>query len=304
MSINPSPLLNHPLVTFLVPCFNYGNYLQACIDSITAQTYRHIEILILDDASTDDTPEIARQLVRDDARIRYHRNPQNIGHLANYNQGIQQAEGELIWLISADDCLAKNTILADFVRAFEIHPNLGYAFCRVQIIDENNTPHPQFIPRQDYPGLPEEPTFFSGHDFFKRLIRANFVPAPSTIARKACYETYGLFHPALTHSGDWYNWLVFALGFNVYYNPSPQVYYRKHSANMHRSYTKPAHAVENSLLCYQEVLKQLHQYQMPKSLHWITRLAMARFKRQHQLAMNFSEKLLARKFFSCYLSSR
>ncbi len=288
---DPKPVLQKPLVTFLVPCYNYGNYLRSCIDSIASQTYRHIEILILDDASTDNTPEIARKLTESDDRIRYRRNEQNIGHLANYNRGIEEARGELIWLISADDCLAVSDVLADFVRVFETRPNLGYAFCRVQVIDENSQPRQQFVPRQGYAGLPDEPVFFGGHPFFRRLIKANFVPAPSTIARKACYEEYGLFHPALTHSGDWYNWLLFSLGYDVYYDPSPRVFYRKHSANMHRTYEKPAHAVENSLLCYREVQKKLLEHKAPQSLRWLTRLAVARFKRQHNLPLSPAEKL-------------
>ena len=268
-------------LTFLVPCYNYAQYLTECVSSIQAQTFQDWELLILDDASTDDTPAIAERLANEDSRIRYYRHEQNIGHLANYNWGIQKAAGELIWLISADDCLASHSIAEEFVTQFQTNPALGFGFCRVQCIDGNSDPYDKKIPRNAYHLLPETKSqVFSGHTFFRRLIQENFVPAPSTVARKICYSESGLFRSELTHSGDWFNWLVFSLGRDVYYDPDPKVYYRKHNNNMHLTYEKPRQALENTLLCYQMVEDYLYTNDYSRQLKQALRFAKAKFMKK------------------------
>lgn len=280
-----------PYLTFLVPCFNYARYLRECVASIQAQSFTDWEMLILDDASTDETPAVARRLSSEDKRVRYHRRERNIGHLANYNDGIKRAAGELIWLISADDCLARPDVVAEFVAQFQESPQLGLAFSRVQCIDEQSNPYDKFIPRKDYGRLPEEPTLFPGHEFFSILLKENFVPAPGAVARKVCYEKNDYFNMALTHSGDWYNWLLFSLDWDVYYQPEAKVYYRKHQQNMHMTYEKPRHALENSLLCYTELESRLRRGDYPDSLLRQTELAKLNFMKKNGFGLSPLEKL-------------
>ncbi len=281
----------NPQVSFLVPCFNYARYLSACIQSIQAQTFQDFEILILDDASTDETPQLADTLTKADARISYYRHDQNIGHLQNYNFGIERAQGDLIWLISADDALACPDVLAGFVQRFTQHPKLGFAFCRVQCMDADGQPYDKFIPNPRGVALPSQPKLFKGRELFPQLIKANFVPAPSTIARKACYEQYGLFHPQLTHSGDWYNWLLFCLDWDVWFEPATKVYYRKHQQNMHLTYEKPRHALENTLLCYQALEAFLIAQHYPGTLLQQSRLARLQFMHKNGFELTLSQKL-------------
>lgn len=280
-----------PVLTFLIPCFNYARYLPECVASIQAQSYTDWELLILDDASTDETPALAQELANQDNRIQYHRHPQNIGHLANYNEGIERAQGELIWLISADDCLAHPNVVEEFVNQFQANPKLGFAFSRVQCIDEHSQPYEKFIPRQGYEHLPTEASLLQGKDFFTMLLKENFVPAPGAVARKVCYKRVGNFHMALTHSGDWYNWLTFSLDWDVYYQPQAKVYYRKHQQNMHMTYEKPRHAIENTLLCYTELEQYLRQGHYPKELLHKTELAKLQFKRKNGFSLSLPEKL-------------
>lgn len=289
-----------PQVSFLVPCFNYARYLRACIQSIQAQTFQNFEILILDDASTDETPRLAAELRATDSRIAYFRHEQNLGHLKNYNFGIERAKGDLIWLISADDALADADVLSGFVQRFIQHPTLGFAFCRVQCMDADGQPYDKFIPNPETIALPSQPTLFKGHQLFRQLIKANFVPAPSTIARKACYEQYGLFHPQLTHSGDWYNWLLFCLDWDVWFEPAAKVYYRKHQQNMHLTYQKPRHALENTLLCYQALEAFLKTQNYPETLLQQSRSARLQFMHKNGFRMTLREK--SRRIIGKFLS--
>ena len=98
-----------PKVTFIVPCYNLAHVLPECVNSILSQSFSDFEVLIMDDCSPDNTPEVARSF--SDARVRHVRNEKNQRHLANYNKGIKLAKGEYVWLISADDRLRKPYVL-------------------------------------------------------------------------------------------------------------------------------------------------------------------------------------------------
>src|ERR1700754_1046169 len=101
--------IKNPKVTFFVPCYNLAHLLPECINSILAQTYGDFEVLIMDDCSPDNTAEVARSFR--DPRVQHVRNPENLGHLKNYNKAIAMARGAYIWLISADDKLRTPYVL-------------------------------------------------------------------------------------------------------------------------------------------------------------------------------------------------
>ena len=81
-----------PIVSFVVPCYRLAHLLPECISSILAQTYQDFEILIMDNCSPDNTPEVARSF--DDPRVKHIRNEVNLGHLRNFNKGIATSRGK------------------------------------------------------------------------------------------------------------------------------------------------------------------------------------------------------------------
>jgi glycosyltransferase involved in cell wall biosynthesis len=87
-------------ISVIIPCYNYGKYLGEAIESVTAQTREPIEIIVMDDASTDNTSEVAKSFP-----VRYVRNPRNLGASENFNLGIRLARGEYILHLDADDRL-------------------------------------------------------------------------------------------------------------------------------------------------------------------------------------------------------
>ena len=104
----------NPTVSFVVPCYKLAHLLGECVDSILGQTYRDFEVLIMDDCSPDNTAEVAQSFT--DPRVRHVRNEPNLGHLRNYNKGIELARGKYVWLISADDRLRRPYVLERYVR--------------------------------------------------------------------------------------------------------------------------------------------------------------------------------------------
>ena len=89
------------LVSIIMPAYNCGRFIKESIDSVLAQTYTNWELLIVDDCSTDNTKAIVSTY--DDKRIRYMRNPQNMGAALTRNKALREAKGRYIAFLDADD---------------------------------------------------------------------------------------------------------------------------------------------------------------------------------------------------------
>ena len=120
-----------PLVSVVVPVFNGARYLRSSLDTILAQTYPRVEVLVMDDASTDETPAI---LASYGDRLRHIRQPENRGIYGNTNDGIAAAEGNYIAFYHADDLYDPEIVAAE-VDYLERHPAAGAVFCKDILID-------------------------------------------------------------------------------------------------------------------------------------------------------------------------
>lgn len=212
-----------PTVTFVVPCFRLAHLLGDCLRSILGQTYRDLEVLVMDDRSPDNTAAVAASF--NDPRVRYVLNDENLGHLRNYNAGITLAQGKYVWLISADDRLRVPYILERFVTVMEAEPTVGFAFCPAITWDGTNE-------GEVWSAHGNSDAVFRNHKFTRRLLQANCVPAPAGLVRRSAYDKIGLFPLDLPFAGDWYVWLAIALQFDVAYFAEPMVNYRVHELNM------------------------------------------------------------------------
>jgi glycosyltransferase involved in cell wall biosynthesis len=221
-----------PTVSFIVPCYKLGHLLPECIASILSQTYEHFEILIMDDASPDNTSTIA--LSFSTHRVRYIRNESNLGHLRNYNKGISLARGQFIWLISADDRLRKPYVLERYVNVLNNNPRVGYVFCPA--VGLRNGVETGLISNFQY-GATD--TIFQGAHFISTVLsRLGGLASPSVMARKECYDNISNFPLDMPHQGDLYLWFVWALEYDVAYLAEPMVNYRCHELNMNKDFVK------------------------------------------------------------------
>ena len=92
-----------PKVSIVVPVYNAANYLPKCIGSMINQSMNEIEIVLIDDASTDETFKILSEYAIEDSRIKVFSNPKNLGCGATRNTGVEKAKGEYILFVDADD---------------------------------------------------------------------------------------------------------------------------------------------------------------------------------------------------------
>lgn len=120
----------NPLVSILIPCYNQAAYLPKAIESALAQNYSPLEIIVSDDASTDETPDIVEKYLHD-RRIRYERAPSNLGRVRNYRRGLHElARGEWMINLDGDDHYTNPDYIAHAMELALKNPEVTFIFGR------------------------------------------------------------------------------------------------------------------------------------------------------------------------------
>ncbi len=208
-----------PAVSIIIPAYNQGHYLGAAVRSVLSQTWPHYEVIVVDDGSTDNTPEIARAFT--DPRIRYIRQ-ENRGLSGARNTGIRNATGELVSFLDSDDLFLPEK-LALLVEALRAQPNLGMLAGQAIIIDEHGRP----TGRSFTTPLPEDSA---------RLLIWNPLHVGSVLVRRAWLDRVGPFDETLRSYEDWDMWLRLArAGCRFGWVDQPVSLYRFHRGQMTRN---------------------------------------------------------------------
>jgi glycosyltransferase involved in cell wall biosynthesis len=182
-----------PLVSVVMPAFNAARFIRAAVDSVLAQSYRHFELVVVDDASSDETAAILRDYQKRDDRVRVHRHPINEGVTAALNRGCAIATGEFIARMDADDlCLPER--LAQQVAYLRQHPEVGAVGGWVQQVDEYGRPGKIHRP-------PTDPTLVSWSLFF-----CSSLVHPLVMMRRDLLERVGCYRPDYPHNEDYDLW--------------------------------------------------------------------------------------------------
>lgn len=212
-------MIPEPLVSVIVPAYNQAHFLPETIDSVLAQTYRNWEIIILDDGSTDDTPEVAKRYTVRDKRIRYE-HQENRGLAAARNKAISFSKGEYLCLLDADDLMEKDKISLQLAE-FKNNPDVDIVYTAVQFIDTESK-YLSEMRSQDYP--PED---FLAHLFFR-----NPIPTPSTMmAKRRCFAD-NPYNESFRRVEDYELTLRLAHKYRFKYLDKPLTRYRRHKQNM------------------------------------------------------------------------
>lgn len=220
----------HPLVTLCIPTFNSSSFLSQTLDSIAAQTYKNIEVIISDNASTDETPDII-QAYCDRYGWSFYRNEVNIGAGNNFNKLLELAHGEYIAIYHADD-IYDPTIVEKCVDAFQQSDNVGLVGTMGTVINNLN----QFIYSFHFPTCFESNQSLLGfNDVLNGILSSNnheiLLITPSIMARKECYQRLGTFqiNERYKSAGDYEMWLRIANSYQVYIINEQLIHYRIHS---------------------------------------------------------------------------
>jgi glycosyltransferase involved in cell wall biosynthesis len=130
-----------PRVSLGLPVYNGQAFLKTCLDSVLAQTYEDFELIISDNASTDQTEALCRDYAARDSRIRYFRNATNLGANPNFNRTLELAQGEYFKWVAVDDILAP-TYVSCCVKVLDQDPSVVLCHSQTIVIDRNGHPLP------------------------------------------------------------------------------------------------------------------------------------------------------------------
>jgi glycosyl transferase family 2 len=191
-----------PLVSIVVPVWNGERYLRESLDSIVAQSYPRTEVLVMDDASTDGTPDIIASY---GDRIRCFRQPITRGQFGNVNVGIGLAHGDYIAVYHADD-VYDSRIVEREVDFLERNPEAGAVFCLYIFVDADGTEYRRLVlPPEVRAGRPlAYPTVLNAMLTHKN----RFLCCPTSLVRAAVYRDVGGYRDAeFKDSSDQEMWL-------------------------------------------------------------------------------------------------
>lgn len=177
-------------ISVVLPTYNRANIIGKSIESVLNQTYQDLELIIVDDCSTDNTEEMVRTF--NDERIRYHRLDQNCGVSNARNIGVALAENDLVALEDSDDIWFP-TKLERQVQYWELHPEFSMIYCPYEMeIDKKLLITPSGLLRDELEG-----------NILRYLLLRNSIGAPTVLFRKKAFMECGGFDPEYRSLEDW-----------------------------------------------------------------------------------------------------
>lgn len=212
---------NRDLVSVIIPSYNMGHFLPQAVQSALGQSYANLEVQIVDDGSTDNTPEVVRQW-EGVPRVRVHRQV-NGGLPHARNEGIRLSNGRFIALLDADDIWVAEK-LSWQMTLFRDRPELGVVYSGYELMDAEGHP------------LPSGPTKMHRGWVSGALLIENFVPASSAVVRRECFERCGPFDLALRTGEDYEMWLRLSAHFEFDFVAQSTMRYRIWGGQMSRDY--------------------------------------------------------------------
>lgn len=212
-----------PLVSVIIPVYNGEKYLQACLDSVSSQTYKTLETLIVDDGSTDRSMEIAENWPGPKTLIR-----QKNGDVSSArNAGAEAARGEFLAFLDQDDLWEPEKVRKQ-IALFSADPSLDLVF----------TDLIKFFPGGKRHHASDKHTLalsLTRENLFKKLAVKNVLMPSAVMVKKSSFMHAGRFDPSFKTCGDYELWLrMAAMDMNFRYLPEPLTLYRYHGENTSR----------------------------------------------------------------------
>jgi glycosyltransferase involved in cell wall biosynthesis len=216
------------LVSVVIPCYNQAHFLSEAIESVLCQGYTNVEVVVVDDGSTDNASEVASRYER--AGVRLIRQ-ENRGRSAARNRGLDEAQGKYVVFLDSDDRLLPEALEVG-VKDLEAHPACAFVFGRTSVVGTDGS-----SPMTDYYG---------------ELLRGNYIGTPgAAMFRRSVFDSVGGFDTTLHAAEDYELYLRVASEFPIHKHGELVLDYREHEANTSRDSAK----------MLRDTLKVLHSQQ-------------------------------------------
>lgn len=245
---------NSPVVSIVMPAYNASRFISESIDSVREQTFGDWELLVIDDASKDETDHLVRKFIQQDPRIKLHSLPVNQGAAFARNIGIKASEGDYISFLDADDLWKPHKLQTqlDFMRNYD----LKVSYSSYELIDEEGKSMKQMVKAL------EELSF-------SKLLRANYV---GNLTGMYSAKMLGkIYCPPIRKRQDWAMWLkALELAGEARGIVEPLAKYRVRKGSISANKKE---MLEYNYKVYRKVLN----FSAVKSSYWITRFLYEQF---------------------------
>ena len=237
-------------VSVVIPCYKYGHFLEEAVSSVLDdQQGVDVRVLIIDDASPDDSAEVARKIAAREHRVEVLVHQANKGNIATYNEGLLEwADGDYCVLMSADDRLTPGALrrARDLLDA---NPAVGFVYGRALWVMPGA---PEPVARTRVRGW----SVWPGQWWIERRFRDAECPitSPEVVVRTSVHKRVGGYDARLPHAADFQLWMRLAANADVgFIRGADQAYYRLHEQNMRKGFTT-AMDLRERRLAFQTVL--------------------------------------------------
>lgn len=214
-----------PTVTVVIPCYNYARYLPQAVESVLSQAGAAVDIVIVDDASGDDSLAVARTLAARDPRVAVIAHSHNTGPVATFNDGLAQATGEFLVRLDADDLLTPGS-LARSLAVMHAHPTVGLVYG-----------HPLHFHGAQLPAARSKATrwtLWPGRQWLADRCHTGFnvITSPEVLMRRSVVDRVG-GQKELAHTHDMEMWLRLSAFSDVaYIHGADQAWHREHADSL------------------------------------------------------------------------
>ena len=214
--------MTEPKVSILIPTYNYAHYLPDAIESILAQDFSDLEVVIVDDCSQDHSAEVIQRYAGLDPRIRFHLNRQNLGLVPNWNFCLAQARGRYVKFLFGDDLFCSPRTVSTLVALMESHPSVVLASSARRVIDTDSHP----VDLWDHLG---RAGVYPGRAIIARCLaeNRNIIGEPSAVLFRRQDAARG-FNPQYRQWVDLEMWLQLLERGDLAYSPEPLCCFRRH----------------------------------------------------------------------------
>lgn len=213
-------------IDIVVPSYNYARYLDACLNSIRSQESVDMRVLVIDNASTDDSVAVARRHADEDPRIEVRARAKNLGSTASFNEGIGWARSDYFAVLCADDMFTPGA-LARAIDIMERHRGVNLVYGTTRFVLPGDDAH--HAPDSE----PDGYEVIAGGAFLEEFCRTgrNPVGGPAVVVRTSAQKRAGHYLPELTHTDDVELWMRFGAVGDVARVDATQVVSRIHGEN-------------------------------------------------------------------------
>lgn len=256
-------------ISAYIPTYNCGKYLKQAVDSVLSQTYHNFELIIIDDASIDNTAKILKEY-KNNPKVRIITNKKNIGFVRSANKAIKLAKGDYILRLDGDDYLDENSLMI-LANILDRHPEIGLVY-------------PDFFHINEEGDIID---YFRKKKLGKEIELLDLPPnSGGTMIRKSCYHAIGGYRNDIRMQDKYDLWIKFITKFKAYNVNLPLYYYRWHGKNISSN-------VKKLLKTKRYIKEKFVQEKYKKSLPKILAIIPARAK--SHIYPNFPTRKIAGK---------